>query len=885
MEVVVYLDGYGTDGADIVLSLRLTGYPVPTIKLSGVEITDLKTVISKNKGDVMPPQTTSLAIESPQTDTKRRKSLMESVDDMTTKLDDYDTVLKCCKEIGNFNDFDSLEVVLVRQNAIKSLIDSMKKYPNSADIQLEACKSLLQQVKNSDASLHYVTANGGIDQLHINFKTFPSNIELILIILDIFGYFSYQDEWRAALTERVNPSDFLTTMARHECDVTVIEKCCIVIGNLVLSEDIARSMMYVGGVHSLISMMTKYNQNINILKNCCTALGTFASHDDTCQAVSEAGATCAVMSVMTSFPGNPTLLESCCWALASLSRSDCVCMELMCKDAFSILSKTMKSFPHELCIQEYGCWALCNLSVIGSRLDDEQCQTAMEILIDCITLFHHNVELLEHICYSINVLISLKATVHETVVRKDGVSKLIELMKTYEENVDIQMNGCKTIGNLAVNGNFRRFAEDMGSSEAIISCMLRFDKTPTIQNTGCMALTNLSADVPDNKYRILKNGGVHAVLVAMTTFREDEQIQLNALKVLCNLIESDKGCWWITEESGIQIISMTLKSFSYSSDILAFGCTCLANLPRRGVNVIATENVESTLLYLRLLLSTNSEIAKAVCTFYENILKVGNDCKKLFNNKAMEMVVTIVNDFSDTDVKISGLKVFAQVAMGEDLNLMTRDVGFTLISTMEKNIEDYDVIMICCGIISYLSNTEKGLETIEELCCIDVILQAMRNHLADPEIHTLCLLSLENLCREGLVRGKTTQRVCDAVAVSMKSHCNNSDIQTGGQQILTIIGCGFHKENEQRRQSVDFLQARISNIKRKSVTDDIIEVASAALQRIKNFTDDVLEDKDHQTDKEDKIYIEMTSHARPVSASPMHASLVEENTDISEISE
>jgi len=43
------------------------------------------------------------------------------------------------------------------------------------------------------------------------------------------------DEWRALLTEKVNPSDFLTTMARHDCDVTIVEKCCVVVGNLVLS--------------------------------------------------------------------------------------------------------------------------------------------------------------------------------------------------------------------------------------------------------------------------------------------------------------------------------------------------------------------------------------------------------------------------------------------------------------------------------------------------------------------------------------------------------------------------------------------------------------------------------------------------------------------------
>lgn len=50
----------------------------------------------------------------------------------------------------------------------------------------------------------------------------------------------------------------------------------------------------------------------------------------------------------------------------------------------------------------------------------------------------------------------------------------------------------------------------------------------------------------DNKFRILKNGGVHAVLVAMSAFPEDEGVNLNALKVLSNLLESGTmylGIW------------------------------------------------------------------------------------------------------------------------------------------------------------------------------------------------------------------------------------------------------------------------------------------------------------------------------------------------------
>ena len=42
-----------------------------------------------------------------------------------------------------------------------------------------------------------------------------------------------------------------------------------------------------------------------------------------------------------------------------------------------------------------------------------------------------------------------------------------------------------------------------------------------------------------------------------------------------------------------------------------------------GVNTVALESVESTLLYLRQRESGSMEIAHGVCMFYENVLKIG----------------------------------------------------------------------------------------------------------------------------------------------------------------------------------------------------------------------------------------------------------------------
>ncbi|WAR05560.1 AARA-like protein [Mya arenaria] len=573
-----------------------------------------------------------------------------------------------------------------------SLISTIERLETgNADLEfvIASCREL-GHVEHQEASLHYLCVNEGIERLHHNMKTFGEDTDLLIVVLDIFGYYSFQDEWRCILTEKVQPSEILRTMACHEGDPNVVEKCCIVLENLALSEDIARSMMYVGGVHSILSMMSRYDKHVDVLKHCCTTLGTFASHDDTCQAVSEAGATSAVMLAMTSYITYPEIQQSCCWALASLSRA-------------------------------------------APELEEDACRSALVLLLDSTQMFMANVELLEHVCYAISTLVAVRECVHVNVVKNDGISKLIELMKRYDDNVDIQLHSCKVIGNLAVNDNFRRYVEDMGASEAIISCMLGLEKNALIQSTGCMTLTNISA--------------------------------------------KDKGCWWIAEESGISVIAMSLRNFPNCPEIMAFGCSCLANLPRRGMNTVALGSAESSLLYLRQQHSLSTEVALALCAFYENALKAGTECGKLVTSVAMETMTQIMQDFEDIEIQVTGCQIMAQVVLDS-------------------------------------------------------------------------------------VRGSNIQNVCDAVSKSMKAHGDNNEIQLGGCHILSIIGSGFHRQNVQKRESVDFMGPLVTVTHRKSVTEELLDVASAAIHRLRKFTDGVLDDTEEGDS--DASQTESTSDGVPI---------------------
>jgi hypothetical protein len=52
-------------------------------------------------------------------------------------------------------------------------------------------------------------------------------------------------------------------------------------------------------------------------------------------------------------------------------------------------------------------------------------------------------------------------------------------------------------------------------------------------------------------------------------------------------------------------------------------------------------------------------------------------------------------------------------------------------------------------IYKYIYILEKGLETLQEMCCIDVLIQTMKAHLQNADIIGICLVSLENICKAG----------------------------------------------------------------------------------------------------------------------------------------
>ena len=48
--------------------------------------------------------------------------------------------------------------------------------------------------------------------------------------------------------------------------------------------------------------------------------------------------------------------------------------------------------------------------------------------------------------------------------------------------------------------------------------------------------------------------------------------------------------------------------------------------------------------------------------------------------------------------------------------------------------------------------SERGLSSLEDMCCLEAVLESMRAHPNNPQIHIICLIAVENMCRAGIGR-------------------------------------------------------------------------------------------------------------------------------------
>lgn len=105
-------------------------------------------------------------------------------------------------------------------------------------------------------------------------------------------------------------------------------------------------------------------------------------------------------------------------------------------------------------------------------------------------------------------------------------------MRLHSNVHSIQVSGCATVQNLALDEYNRDSIAESGGIAVIVDTMRRHVDDGPIQTTGCTTLANLANGSVDHKITVAECGGILAVMKAVENHAEEESVLRAAYSAL-----------------------------------------------------------------------------------------------------------------------------------------------------------------------------------------------------------------------------------------------------------------------------------------------------------------------------------------------------------------
>ena len=184
----------------------------------------------------------------------------------------------------------------------------------------------------------------------------------------------------------------------------------------------------------------------------------------------------------------------------------------------------MKHRVHIERVQQFACLAIVSLAT------DDLNQTLLgsggciEAILAAMRQHVASEDLQRYGCLALRSLAVNNDPVASQVFRNGGIDTIMTAMLVHEKDARIQECGCATLRTLATTTNHLIAAiGKQGGIEAVMNAMLNHRLNPRVQQYGCAILCKLASN-KRNKDIILKDGGLNAVMAALSTHERDSAV-------------------------------------------------------------------------------------------------------------------------------------------------------------------------------------------------------------------------------------------------------------------------------------------------------------------------------------------------------------------------
>ncbi|KAL9184543.1 hypothetical protein ACHAXT_012513 [Thalassiosira profunda] len=281
-------------------------------------------------------------------------------------------------------------------------------------------------------------------------------------------------------------------MKQFEDDVIVLEGCLLALSNLCIPEG---NLPYaLGGqlIELAVNAMSQNVENSGLQEHGCAVLANLAVHDPARRRIRDCG---GCDTVVVSMVVNPLDAGVQCQALVAL-RNLCVKDDenkvlLANAGAIDVVVQAMQNHRDDAQVQARGSWAL---GIIGMNEDNK--------------LY---------------------------IGENGGVDVIVRSMWVHPDDVEVQEKACRTLWTLSVPPRNRLCLVEVDAISAIVTAMQGHAPDANIQEKGCGVLCNLAANDDDTKVRIVNEGALEVVVMAMVLHGENEMIAERAVALLHKL--------------------------------------------------------------------------------------------------------------------------------------------------------------------------------------------------------------------------------------------------------------------------------------------------------------------------------------------------------------
>jgi len=175
-------------------------------------------------------------------------------------------------------------------------------------------------------------------------------------------------------------------------------------------------------------------------------------------------------------------------------------------------------------------------------------------------------------------------------VLKLDTENLVRRMTADLLNLELQVQGCRTLLITAINTNGQIIAGAAGAIEAVVNAMKAHPNSETCHGYGCWALTNM-IHYMDNNIRAGAAGAIEAVVNAMVIYPYRKNVQYYGCEFLGKIAANVNNNIRVGTAGAVEVVVKAMNGHPGYMEFQHIGCCALVNITKNENNRVCAVNM------------------------------------------------------------------------------------------------------------------------------------------------------------------------------------------------------------------------------------------------------------------------------------------------------